>query len=94
MDNALTETRFRRVDDRQRDDWARLEQDRSAVCQAWRSQPAHPRGGRNHQMDNFTDRPTVEVHVYGHDLRGLERVRYDLETGAIRQMMTEKYDNC
>ena len=45
-------------------------------------------------MDNFTDRATVEVHVYGHDLRGLERVRYDLETGAIKQMMTDKYDNC
>ena len=22
------------------------------------------------------------------------RVRYDLETGAIKQMMTDKYDNC
>ena len=45
-------------------------------------------------MDNFTDRPTVEIHVYGNDLRGLKRVRYDLETGAVKQMMTEKYDNC
>ena len=94
MDNALTETRFRRVDDRQRDDWARLEQDRSAVVKPGEISLLIPEVDEIHQMDNFTDRPTVEIHVYGHDLRGLGRVRYDLETGAIKQMMTEKYDNC
>ncbi len=94
MDNALTETRFRRVDDRERDDWARLEQDRSAVVKPGEISLLIPEVDEIHQMDNFTDRPTVEIHVYGQDLRGLERVRYDLETGAIRQMMTEKYDNC
>ena len=94
MDNALTETRFRRVDDRERDDWARLERDRSAVVQPGEISLLIPEVDEIHQMDNFTDRPTVEIHVYGQDLRGLERVRYDLETGAIRQMMTEKYDNC
>ena len=31
MDNALTETRFRRVDDHERTDWAQLERDRSSV---------------------------------------------------------------
>ena len=94
MDNALTETRFRRVDDRERDDWAQLERDRSAVVKPGEISLLIPEVDEIHQMDNFTDRPTVEIHVYGQDLRGLERVRYDLETGAIRQMMTEKYDNC
>ena len=94
MDNALTETRFRRVDDRQREDWAQLEQDRSAVVKPGEISLLIPEVDEIHQMDNFTDRPTVEIHVYGSDLRGLERVRYNLETGAIRQMMTEKYDNC
>ncbi|MCY4555896.1 MAG: hypothetical protein OXF79_05870 [Chloroflexi bacterium] len=94
MDNALTETRFRRVDDRDREDWARLERDRSAVVKPGEISLLIPEVDEIHQMDNFTDRPTVEVHVYGQDLRGLERVRYNLETGAIRQMMTEKYDNC
>ncbi len=94
MDNALTETRFRRVDDRQREDWAQLEQGRSAVVRPGEISLLIPEVDEIHQMDNFTDRPTVEIHVYGQDLRGLERVRYDLETGAIRQMMTEKYDNC
>ncbi len=94
MDNALTETRFRRVDDRQREDWARLERDRSAVVKPGEISLLIPEVDEIHQMDNFTDRPTVEIHVYGQDLRGLERLRYDLKSGAIRQMMTEKYDNC
>ena len=94
MDNALTETRFRRVDDRQREDWAQLERDRSAVVKPGEISLLIPEVDEIHQMDNFTDRPTVEIHVYGQDLRGLERVRYNPETGAIRQMMTEKYDNC
>ena len=94
MDNALTETRFRRVDDRQREDWAQLERDRSAVVKPGEISLLIPEVDEIHQMDNFTDRPTVEIHVYGQDLRGLERVRYNLETGAVRQMMTDKYDNC
>ena len=94
MDNALTETRFRRVDDREREDWAQLERDRSAVVKPGEISLLIPEVDEIHQMDNFTDRSTVEIHVYGQDLRGLERVRYNLETGAIRQMMTEKYDNC
>ncbi len=91
---CLTETRFRRADDREREDWAQLERDRSAVVKPGEISLLIPQVDEIHQMDNFTDRPTVEVHVYGQDLRGLERVRYDLETGAIRQMKTDKYDNC
>ena len=94
MDNLLTETRFRRVDDRQRADWAQLEQDRSATVKPGEVSLLIPEVDEIHQMDNYTDRPTVEVHVYGQDLRGLERVRYDLETGAVKQMMTDRYDNC
>ena len=94
MDNLLTETRFRRVDDRQRADWAQLEQDRSATVKPGEVSLLIPEVDEIHQMDNYTDRPTVEVHVYGQDLRGLERVSYDLETGAVKQMMTDRYDNC
>jgi 3-mercaptopropionate dioxygenase len=94
MDNALTETRFRRVDDRSRDDYAQLEQDRSAVVKPGEISLLIPEVDEIHQMDNYTDRSTVEVHVYGHDLRGLDRVRYNLETGKITPFATEKYDNC
>ncbi|MEK7807148.1 MAG: cysteine dioxygenase family protein [Chloroflexota bacterium] len=94
MDNALTETRFRRIDDRSRDGYARLEQDRWALVKPGEVSLLIPGVDEIHQMDNFTDRPTVEVHVYGKDLRGLDRCRYNLETGEIRPFITEKYDNC
>ena len=41
----------------------------------------------NH-ASNFTNRPTMEIHVYG-----LDRCRYNLESGAISPLMTRKYDN-
>jgi predicted metal-dependent enzyme (double-stranded beta helix superfamily) len=94
MDNALTETRFRRIDDRSRDGYAQLEQDRCALVKPGEVSLLIPGVDEIHQMDNFTDRPTVEVHVYGKDLRGLDRCRYNLETGEIRPFITEKYDNC
>ena len=94
MDNALTETRFRRVDDRSKEDFAQLEQDRSALVKPGEVSLLIPEVDEIHQMDNFTDRPTVEIHVYGKDLRGLDRVRYNLETGKISPFVTDKYDNC
>ncbi len=94
MDNALTETRFRRVDDRSQDSYAKLEQDRRAEFKTGEITLLIPEVDEIHQMDNFTDRPTVEVHVYGDDLRGLNRSRYNLETGKITPFATEKYDNC
>lgn len=47
-----------------------------------------------HQMDNHTDRPTVEIHVYGDDLRGIDRHRYDLETNTVIGFRSGGYDNC
>jgi predicted metal-dependent enzyme (double-stranded beta helix superfamily) len=94
MDNALTETRFRRVDDRSREGYARLEKDRGAVVKPGEVTLLIPEVDEIHQMDNFTDHPTVEIHCYGHDLRGLDRVRYNLETNQMLPFITEKYDNC
>ncbi|HZA22363.1 MAG TPA: cysteine dioxygenase family protein [Dehalococcoidia bacterium] len=94
MDNALTETRFRRVDDRTKKEYAQLEKDRAAVVKPGEISLLIPEVDEIHQMDNFTDRPTVEIHVYGHDLRGLDRVRYNLETGRVTSFATKKYDNC
>ena len=94
MDNALTETRFRRVDDRAREDYAQLEHDRRSVVKPGEISLLIPDVDEIHQMDNFTDRPTVELHVYGKDLRGLDRCRFNLETGKISPFVTQKYDNC
>ncbi len=94
MGNHLTETRFRRVDDRSVAGYAQLEKDRTAEFASGEITLLIPEVDEIHQMDNFTDRPTVEIHVYGNDLRGLNRSRYNLETGRITPFATEKYDNC
>lgn len=94
LDNTLTETRFRRLDDHSREGYAKLEQDRKADFKPGEITLLVPEVDEIHQMDNFTDRPTVEIHVYGNDLRGLDRCRYDLETGRVIPFATDKYDNC
>ncbi len=94
LDNALTETRYRRVDDRNVQGYAKLEKDRSATFKPGEITLLVPDVDEIHQMDNHTDRPTVEIHVYGTDLRGLERSSYNLETGKITTFRTTKWDNC
>ncbi len=94
LENALTETRFRRVDDRSKEGYAQLEKDRDHLVRPGELTLLIPEVDEIHQMDNFTDRPTVEIHCYGQDLRGLNRVRYNLETGQMLPFVTEKYDNC
>ena len=94
LDNTLTETRYRRVDDRDVEGYAKLEKDRSAKFKPGEITLLIPVEDEIHQMDNHTDQPTVEIHVYGTDLRGLERSSYDLETGKITNFRTTKWDNC
>ena len=93
MNNSLTETRFRRVDDRSKPDYAQLEQDRVGNYKPGEITLLIPDVDEIHQMDNPTDRPTVEIHVYGRDLVGLDRCRFDLETGKISPFVTGKYNN-
>ena len=94
MGNAIQETRFRRVDDRTRDGHATLEKDRAVLVKPGEVSLLIPDEDEIHQLDNFSDRPTVEIHVYGRDLVGLERCRYDLGTGKIATYVLGKYDNC
>jgi predicted metal-dependent enzyme (double-stranded beta helix superfamily) len=93
MNNTLQETRFRRLDDGSQPDYARLEKDRVGMFKPGEVSLLIPDRDEIHQMDNPSDRPTVEIHVYGRDLVGLPRSRFDLETGRVRPFMTEKYDN-
>ena len=94
MGNAIQETRFRRVDDRRRPDHAVLEKDRAVLVKPGQVSLLVPDVDEIHQIDNPSDRATVEIHVYGRDLVGLERCRYDLETGRISTYVLGKYDNC
>jgi predicted metal-dependent enzyme (double-stranded beta helix superfamily) len=94
MGNAITETRFRRVDDQDREDYAVLEKDRVLVSKPGEISLLIPDVDEIHQMDNLTDVPTIEIHVYGHDLRGLERSAFDLHSGKITEFVTTRFDNC
>ena len=93
LENTLQETRFRRLDDRSREDYAQLERDRVGRFKPGEITLLVPQVDEIHQMDNFTDRPTVEVHVYGHPLAGLKRCRFDVETGKISPFVTGTADN-
>ncbi len=67
LENTVTETRYRRVDDRTRDGYAQLERDRAANFKPGEITLLVPEVDEIHQMDNHTGRPTVEIHVYGDD---------------------------
>jgi predicted metal-dependent enzyme (double-stranded beta helix superfamily) len=94
MGNGIQEARFRRVDDREREGFATLEKDRTVLVKPGEVTLLIPDVDEIHQLDNFSDRPTVEIHVYGQDLVGLNRCRYDLDTGRIESFVSGKYDNC
>ena len=92
--NAIQETRYRRVDDRDRADFARLEKDRTTLVKPGDVSLLVPEIDEIHAMDNFSDRATFEIHVYGKDLVGLDRCQYSLETGQVRHFQSTKFDNC
>ena len=94
LNNTLTETRYQRVDDRSREGYAQLELDRAVKFKPGELTLLVPDTDEIHQMDNHTDRPTVEIHVYGNDLRGRARHRYDLESGKVIGFRSGRYDNC
>jgi predicted metal-dependent enzyme (double-stranded beta helix superfamily) len=94
LGNAIQETRYRRVDDRRRAGFAALERDRAVLVKPGEVSLLIPDVDEIHALDNFSDRPTVEIHVYGTDLVGLERCRYDMEAGTVSPYVLGKYDNC
>ena len=93
MENVLAETRFRRLDDRSREDFAHLEKNRVALSKPGEVSLLVPDVDEIHQIDNETDRPTVEIHVYGRQLMGLERCKFDLTTGKVTSFTSGKADN-
>jgi predicted metal-dependent enzyme (double-stranded beta helix superfamily) len=94
MGNAIQETRYRRVDDRDQEGYAVLEQDRTMLVKPGEVSLLVPEVDEIHRMDNFSDRSTVEIHVYGHDLVGLPRYRYDPERRQVKGFASDPFDNC
>lgn len=86
--NAVDEVRFRKVD-QPHEGVVKLEQDRLVTSRPGEVSLLVPGEDEIHIVSNPTDTPTVEIHVYGHDLVGLERCRYNLETGAVTKFKTE-----
>lgn len=94
LGNGIQEARFRRVDGHEQEGYARLERDRTVNIRPGEVSLLVPEIDDIHALENLSDRPTVEVHVYGADLVGLERCRYNLDTGQVRRFASGKYDNC
>lgn len=94
MENTIQETRYRRVDDRTREGYAKLEKDRALLMKPGEVCLLVPGEDEIHRLDNFSDRPTVEIHVYGKDLVGLPRYMYDPETCVVTPFKSDKFDNC
>ena len=92
--NEITESRFRRLDDGSDPDWAKLELDRKGPMKHGEVSALTPENDEIHAMLNATREPTIEVHVYGKDLKGLQRCMFDVNTGKVTHFATKAYDNC
>ena len=93
MENVLAETRFRRLDDHSNEEYAILEKDRVALSKPGEVSLLIPEVDEIHAIDNESDLPTVEIHVYGRSLEGLQRSKFDLKTGRVHSYVSGKANN-
>ena len=93
MENVLSETRYRRMDDRADKEYALLEKDRVALSKPGEISLLVPEVDEIHAIDNESDMPTVEIHVYGTSLVGLQRCKFDLATGRVFSYVSGDSDN-
>jgi predicted metal-dependent enzyme (double-stranded beta helix superfamily) len=91
--NAITESRYLRLDDGTNTALAHLELEHVAVMKAGQVSTLELGTDEIHAMQNTTMVPTIEVHAYGLDLKGLERCMLDIDTGRITRFATKAYDN-
>jgi predicted metal-dependent enzyme (double-stranded beta helix superfamily) len=82
------------VDDRRSNERAQLLKQRTNLMRTGEVSLLVPDTDEIHQLDNFSDRPTIEIHVYGDELGELERCQYNAETGEIKMYKSGKFDNC
>ena len=94
IENEIQETRFRRKDDRSQTGSADLEVTAVLKNKAGMVSCLVAPGDDIHEMNNVTDRNTVEIHVYGKDLTDMPRLRFDIATKAVKTFASPQYDNC
>ncbi len=94
VENEIQETRFRRRDDGSNPDSADLEV--TAVLKNLAGMVSYlvPPHDDIHEMNNVTQRDTVEIHVYGKDLTEMPRLRFDVPSKTVKSFASSKYDNC
>lgn len=94
IENEIQETRFRRNDDGAEASYAELEVTGVVNNKAGMVSCLVAPGDDIHEMNNVTDRNTVEIHVYGKDLTDMPRLRFDIATKGVKTFASPKYDNC
>jgi predicted metal-dependent enzyme (double-stranded beta helix superfamily) len=94
VENEIQETRFRRLDDGSKAEYARLEIKDVLKNSAGMVSCLVPPDDDIHEMNNVSDRNTVEIHVYGKDLAEMPRLRFDIATGGVKTFASPKYQNC
>jgi predicted metal-dependent enzyme (double-stranded beta helix superfamily) len=92
VDNEIQETRYRVAELGSIGSPAKLEV-REVLRQPRGAVSCLVPGDEVHAMHNLTDRDTVEIHVYGKDLAGLQR-RTVAEDGTVKSLVSPKYINC
>ena len=94
IENEIQETRFRRNDDGREAGYADLEVTGVLNNKAGMVSCLVSPDDDIHEMNNVTDRDTVEIHVYGKDLTDMPRSRFDTVTKGVKTFASSKYDNC
>ena len=94
VENEIQETRFVRKDDGKQAGRAELEATQVLNNKAGMVSCLIAPHDDIHEMNNVTDRDTVEIHVYGKDLTEMPRLRFDVAAGSVKTFASPKYDNC
>ncbi len=94
VENEMQETRFRRLDDGSKPGYAKLEVKAVQKNSAGSVSCLVPPEDDIHEMNNVSDRNTVEIHVYGKDLAEMPRLRFDTANGSVKTFASPKYQNC
>jgi predicted metal-dependent enzyme (double-stranded beta helix superfamily) len=94
VENEIQETRFHRLDDGSKPEYAKLEVKNVLSNSAGMVSCLVPPDDDIHEMNNVSDRNTVEIHVYGKDLAQMPRLRFDLANDSVKTFASPKYQNC
>jgi len=94
FENEIQGTRLRCLDDRSRPGYGELQVKGVRKNRAGMVSCLIPPDDDIHEMENVTDRDTVEIHICGRDLAGLQRLYFDPAKNTTAFFANPIYDNC